>query len=227
MRKHLAVAAATFALTTAGALATSANATTFAGNWTATYNSSDSQGLPITIGNDSNSPANGSFSRALNFIGDSSTFNLFTISTNQDELDSNDGNHRPITVTFNFTAPSSQQGQIGGDTYGQTVPVTMWSSYEQGVLTWDNGGDTTVNFGAAGTLLIHLNDVNFNRGGTDWNWEDPELGNSAGQVKATFTLKAGAPGAVPEPMTWAMMLVGFFGLGAMLRVNRRQALTVA
>ena len=27
--------------------------------------------------------------------------------------------------------------------------------------------------------------------------------------------------AVPEPMSWALMLVGFGGLGAMLRSNRR------
>jgi hypothetical protein len=30
----------------------------------------------------------------------------------------------------------------------------------------------------------------------------------------------GSPGAVPEPATWAMMLAGFFGLGAALRRSR-------
>jgi hypothetical protein len=30
-----------------------------------------------------------------------------------------------------------------------------------------------------------------------------------------------ALGAVPEPASWAMMLLGFFGLGAMLRRARR------
>lgn len=34
-----------------------------------------------------------------------------------------------------------------------------------------------------------------------------------------------APGGVPEPATWAMMLMGFFGLGAALRTSRRRALT--
>jgi len=32
-----------------------------------------------------------------------------------------------------------------------------------------------------------------------------------------------APGAVPEVSTWAMMLLGFGGLGAMLRRRRRDA----
>lgn len=41
-------------------------------------------------------------------------------------------------------------------------------------------------------------------------------------------LAAGVAGAVPEPATWAMMLVGFFGLGAALRAQgRRQLLQVA
>ena len=34
------------------------------------------------------------------------------------------------------------------------------------------------------------------------------------------TLPPQPAGAVPEPATWAMMLVGFFALGIMIRVRR-------
>ena len=41
-------------------------------------------------------------------------------------------------------------------------------------------------------------------------------------VQAPPPLASGPVGAVPEPTTWAMMLLGFFGLGALLRRSRRQ-----
>jgi hypothetical protein len=52
------------------------------------------------------------------------------------------------------------------------------------------------------------------------------LGTGAGQIGTgvlTATVSAitsGATGGVPEPATWAMMLVGFGGLGAVLRRQR-------
>jgi hypothetical protein len=47
------------------------------------------------------------------------------------------------------------------------------------------------------------------------------------QVSLPGHALAGAPGAVPEPATWAMMLVGFFGAGAALRRRRYGAIRAA
>ena len=227
MNKKFAIAAAALALTVGAA--TAAGATTFTGSYSATYNTSDSQGLPVSI-SDATPGFGPNFSFNLNNVGQSASINLFDVFTNQNDLDSNDGTPKAFSVTFNFTAPSAVSGSVTGSTEGETVPVTFLGWYvgnsEEGSLTWNNGGDTTLNFGSFGNLLVHLNDVTFNEG---WpSYRDPSLGDDPGLVKASFTLQSPTAAAVPEPMTWALMLMGFGGLGAALRANRRQgALTVA
>jgi hypothetical protein len=48
---------------------------------------------------------------------------------------------------------------------------------------------------------------------------------SVGQLSVSNVVQVGS-GAVPEPATWAMMIMGFGGVGALVR-RRRQALSVA
>jgi hypothetical protein len=55
---------------------------------------------------------------------------------------------------------------------------------------------------------------------------DPTLNSGAGGVLNTGNVGA-TLGGVPEPATWAIMLVGFGGLGAALRRQRRQAAVLA
>lgn len=50
---------------------------------------------------------------------------------------------------------------------------------------------------------------------------------SNAQFSARVDRAAGPAGAAPEPATWAMMLLGFSGLGAALRTARRKASTAA
>lgn len=73
-------------------------------------------------------------------------------------------------------------------------------------------GTFTLNFSSAKTS-VSLSDLYVRYGsvygGGEWG------GSAVGSV-------ADSAGAVPEPATWAMMLVGFFAIGATLRGARRQ-----
>lgn len=223
MKKNFVAAAAAFALLGA---ASAASATTFTGSYATSTYTNGSNGLAVFTQDATPGPGTG-FSFNLNSIGASSTFSLFRIYTNESTANSDDlSNANPISVTFNFTAPSAATGSVTGDTGAETVPVTFFGhligSFSEGYVDWDNGGDTTLNFGSFGQLQVHLDDATFGAGSV---FNPAGLDEDPSTVKATFTLKA----AVPEPMTWALMLMGFGGLGAALRANRRQgaALTAA
>jgi hypothetical protein len=66
-------------------------------------------------------------------------------------------------------------------------------------------------------------------------WEILEADGSISDVILTFNVGNTAfleffsdpIAGIPEPATWAMMLAGLFGLGAMLRANRRSATALA
>jgi hypothetical protein len=54
---------------------------------------------------------------------------------------------------------------------------------------------------------------------------DISRNGNTGNVGATLT--PSVKGGVPEPATWAMMMIGFGGMGALLRRRRSQALALA
>ena len=58
---------------------------------------------------------------------------------------------------------------------------------------------------------------------THSSWNNEEDGDNKGGVQNFLIHDITTVTAVPEPATWAMMLVGFFGLGGLMRSNRRQA----
>jgi hypothetical protein len=57
----------------------------------------------------------------------------------------------------------------------------------------------------------------------NFRWTSPRFTLASNPVLTqTETLTFAAAGGVPEPSTWAMMLIGFAGLGVAFRQSRRK-----
>jgi hypothetical protein len=85
----------------------------------------------------------------------------------------------------------------------------------------DGVNPTTIGFSIAGITLADLvPDTAFGKK-VYFSTDVVDSHGNTGYVGATLN------GAVPEPATWAMMLVGFGGLGAALRSRRKQVVSLA
>jgi hypothetical protein len=125
-------------------------------------------------------------------------------------------------------------GNLAGvDLVSQTFADVLGALY---TVRYDLGafgaGDNTVIANAGATTLTATVSANNNADTTFHNFSFQFVGTGADAVKFTVNAQAGdntdalldnvsvsGPG-VPEPATWAMMLTGFFGLGAMIRRRR-------
>lgn len=127
-------------------------------------------------------------------------------------------------------------------------PIIEYSSdslFGAGFRGW-NDTSGWINLGNANTIYNGWNLLNISLNGTNWDYS--VNGQVLGSVNAggsTYLQQAilqghntsstpydirwdnlSTPGAVPEPGTWALMIIGFGGTGAMLR-NRRRTLALA
>lgn len=83
-------------------------------------------------------------------------------------------------------------------------------------LTGTGTGDVQQFFAPTGATRLYL-------GSTDgYGWF-----NNTGVSEVTINYTALSTGAIPEPATWAMMIVGFGGAGAVIRRRRSQSAALA
>lgn len=181
-------------------------ATTIKGGYTVDLNSTD-PGLVLHYQDVAPDP----FTWNLN-VGDSVTFDLFEIWTEETFVNSDDEVAKPIVANFNFILPGAFPGSVGGTTDGG---FGFFGLAQFGQVSWT--GPSDFYFGALGDghFRLSLSDEFFNFG---------FFGLGEGQargatVQATITLLQGAT-AVPAPAGLAILGFGLLALGLFLRRGR-------
>ncbi|MCB6177055.1 VPLPA-CTERM sorting domain-containing protein [Rhodobacter sp. Har01] len=193
--KTCAAAAAVLATTSVAAIAA-----TFSGSFALSGDAFSDPGLEVSA-----SPMSGSGSFDLD-VGESLTFDLFDIWTNEESVNWDDMVPNSINVAFTMTQPVAS-GTATGTTVGQGF-VWQWGS-----VNW--GAPLQIAFGNGGLLQIALSDETFNLGWFGLN-EGPKKGAT---VQATATYVS-APAPVPLP-AGGLLLLG--AMGAFAVVRRRKS----
>jgi hypothetical protein len=127
------------------------------------------------------------------------------------------------TFSLNFTSPSNAfDSQVFNLNIQQTTNPSPDNVFNITQATLNNLGPFVLNG-------VKVSDIHFVEYGDGWydgtKWVNPEGGTSTLKIVADFTAVA----AVPEPSTWAMMILGFAGVGFMAYRRKRNgsALTAA
>lgn len=137
-----------------------------------------------------------------------------------------DGTFRQTGVDGTFEFRSAAGG--GGDLLLGGVFSGSWLTGKDdagGIMTVLNGGTLELTSGVADLSYILNDSASFSFSGVDPGFGDVDDDNALDSFTATG-FSATFSGAVPEPTTWALMILGFGGAGAMLR-RRRAVLAVA
>lgn len=145
-------------------------------------------------------------------IGKITWMNLATYNTDQNF-------NVKYTFSLNFTKPSnsfdSQEFDLNIQQTTNPAPDNVFS-ISQALLN-------TLSFNLNG---VTVSDIHFVEYGDGWydkdkgQWTNPEGGTSTLKIVADFKDTIAAP-PVPEPSTWAMMILGFAGVGFMAYRRKR------
>lgn len=139
-----------------------------------------------------------------------------------------------VTDTNEFLIIKPLNGLIGSGVFDSNTSLFFGlngpSSFGSGdaTLATSGAGDQFFLIGSAGELELSptfVSGSNISSSATYANATIASLGLTPGQYvfnapNDTITVNIGA--AVPEPATWAMMLLGFVGMGAAMRRSRRR-----
>lgn len=192
------------------AMASAAHALTFTGFYSVNHYTDGSAGLATAVVDQTPGPGT-DFSFTLGAVGDTFVFEPFRIYTPEATVDDDDLEAKAVILGFMFTSPSPFGGAVMGTTRGNFTG----DDGQNASLLWNDGGNALIPFGVGGMLSVHVNDVFYNNGVGGLG------GGEAGGATPTifFTLLRAPEGgtAIPEPTTWALLILGFGLAGALLR----------
>jgi hypothetical protein len=122
------------------------------------------------------------------------------------------------TFSLSFTSPNvSSDFQVFNLNITQPTNPTPDNVFNISQTTLNNLGPFTLNG-------VTVSDIHFAEYGDGWyngsKWTNPEGGTSTLKILADFTFATSVP-PVPEPSTWAMMILGFGGVGFMAYRRKR------
>jgi hypothetical protein len=134
-----------------------------------------------------------------------------------------------VEVSGTFTASSTLSSSITNITGNVSgAPAPLVDGAIAGLSGYAGADNTLYGVGANTGNQVSFGGVSFSVGGEDYNLYAYNGGAwlLASSVDSVGYPQNGTPGtfsvtAVPEPATWAMMLVGFGGLGAAMRSRRK------
>jgi hypothetical protein len=234
------LSAAAAALALAGAAATAAADPVTNSNWAAVNDNAGLGGSFVFINSGSSNPLDYASGWTTDWSPDDVVFDAYFGETQYTNYDSWDES----SYIFSFGAPDTS-------TYGETffAPGGNLTSFNFLIYNYSSGGgggggcddecpaslgpvDATFvvaawnGFGVSGPALYSQSVVVPQTGGFAWtNIGGFNLALNQGQQYVAFLTVAGidSNGGIPEPGTWALMILGFGGAGAALR-RRRTAL---
>jgi len=122
------------------------------------------------------------------------------------------------------SAITAESGAITSDPVLTTPATVVGVNYDDGSdKTLYATGNTPFSFGGVTVTLNTGGEINFYcSGGDNCAIQEGIAGNFSNNNNANFNVSA-----VPEPLAWTLMLVGFAGLGVALRNRRRAGAAIA
>ena len=140
--------------------------------------------------------------------------NVFTHAVRLDKIGLNDGGFTGPSATFDIDTVFTIAGQSVTLTQEFNLKQIFNNQFQ---VSWGASATKTVDLGAIGLLDLTAMAGSFQyQGGTPG-------GGGGSPMRTTFLLHA-APGGVPEPASWALMIAGFGLAGIALRQRGKTAL---